>query len=184
MWSYWATPCSLTSNYWTDAVSVWYSTFWLLFAQHIKGRQQSTDRKQWPRTAEETYHQRRTYKQQTQQDRDALAEAVKVARTCNAFTFTAHCRSRSRSRSRRLTVFMMMMLCVVRPWAMVGCFFVAPVLRCVQRRKNSKMRVQLPYGSTYTVWSYVVCSKNAGIVREVRSRTVRIYNMLTYVVTQ
>jgi hypothetical protein len=85
-----------------------------------QGRQQSTDRKQWPRTAEETYHQRRTYKQQTQQDRDALAEAVKVARTCNAFTFTAHCRSRSRSRSRSLAVFMMM-LCVVRPWAMVGC---------------------------------------------------------------
>lgn len=65
-----------------------------------------------------------------------------------------------------------------------GRLFVAPVLRCVQRRKNSKMRVQLPYGSTYTVWSYVVCSKNAGIVREVRSRTVRIYDMLTYVVTQ
>jgi hypothetical protein len=72
-----------------------------------QGRQQSTDRKQWPRTAEETYHQRRTYKQQTQQDRDALAEAVKVARTCNVMHLPLrHIADRDRDRDLEVLQFL------------------------------------------------------------------------------
>ena len=144
-----ATLCSLTSNYWTDAVPVRYSTFWLLVAQYIKGRQQSTDRKQWPRRAEETYHQRRTYKQQTQQDSDALAEAVKVARTCNTFiTFTAHW-----SRSSRCLAVFMTMLCDVRPWAMVGC----STSTAIRTTTRSRTAITVPYVWYYVHrrWSYV-----------------------------